>query len=851
MPGPTSFDVAQIRTDSTGYGATFLALVGAYTADEVDTIEAALTSAIAGKQAALGYTAANDANVVHKTSNEVISGNKSFTGSILGTSANFSGTFTVVDPVNPYNATTKNYVDNLLTLKANQSTTYTKSEVDSKISNLNEAYHVDFIDSGSHNFSVPSDVIIQNVYLNNIPVYGEDWSQTGTTISVSNAQTGDKVTLTGGNFVLNDLTIYASKADVEVLKTGGTEEEREISFVANNVGFINTSGIYTAIPGNQFRATDFIPIDSDSKLRLKYKSFNNIAPVTYYSSADESDFISKQGISDASDIQDIVDLEYPIGALYYRLSYANLNNFDLFKVAYVAKEAVKLSLPNDLVEYKTKFKKLDNTTGQTNGYLGLDGTFFSNSQWRTSDFIPFDINKIYSVVSPLNNNSIAYVYFYDESYNFIGYQNNTGELDGYIRINNNAFYTAKFVKTCSDFAGNNLTEIYQVDYFNKQDLFYADAIILPVYGQSNALGYSANPPITNFCSYPDNLFNKDSFPLIENYPIENNSNMAFAETSMSSMGGKVVSDIFQKQGSSIRTAVIPVKSGQGGVSIVNLTKGTQNYDNLLKDIKKVSGLYQSIGKIPKIPAFSYVQGEAELENSVDYKGLLTQIQIDLDTDIKAITGQSEDVYCCLYNLSYLNSTNETTKNSFAFNQMRVAKAQYELVRDNSKFLASTPTYAITYNSNDAIHLSNIGQNQLGVYQGDAISKLLNGIAKKGTYVGSHSIATNTITLNVLATEFPLVIDTSLIPARTNYGFSVINSSNVDLISSVSVNNSSGVITITCSSSPIGAKIRYGCGGTVNVYGGNIRDSSANRLSKVIVGNIHSFNDWLQMFEIQL
>jgi len=157
---------------------------------------------------------ANDTNVVHKTGNEVISGNKNFTGSILGTSANFSGTFTVIDPVNPYNATTKNYVDNLLALKANQSTTYTKSEVDSKISNLNEAYHVDFIDSGSHDFTVPSDVIIQNVYLNNIPVYGEDWSQTGASISVSTAQTGDKVTLTGGNFVSTDLTNYTTKEDL-------------------------------------------------------------------------------------------------------------------------------------------------------------------------------------------------------------------------------------------------------------------------------------------------------------------------------------------------------------------------------------------------------------------------------------------------------------------------------------------------------------------------------------------------------------------------------------------------------------------------------------------------------------
>ena len=57
-----------------------------------------------------------------------------------------------------------------------------------------DTYKVDVIYTGSA-ITVPSGVKIRNVYLNQVPCYASDWSQSGTTITVTTAINGDKITL--------------------------------------------------------------------------------------------------------------------------------------------------------------------------------------------------------------------------------------------------------------------------------------------------------------------------------------------------------------------------------------------------------------------------------------------------------------------------------------------------------------------------------------------------------------------------------------------------------------------------------------------------------------------------------
>ena len=57
-----------------------------------------------------------------------------------------------------------------------------------------DTYKIDIIYSGA-TITVPSGVKIRNVYLNQVPAYASDWSQSGTTITVTTAINGDKITL--------------------------------------------------------------------------------------------------------------------------------------------------------------------------------------------------------------------------------------------------------------------------------------------------------------------------------------------------------------------------------------------------------------------------------------------------------------------------------------------------------------------------------------------------------------------------------------------------------------------------------------------------------------------------------
>lgn len=57
-----------------------------------------------------------------------------------------------------------------------------------------DTYKSDVIFTGSA-ITVPSGTKIRNVYLNQVPCYASEWSQSGTTITVATALNGDKITL--------------------------------------------------------------------------------------------------------------------------------------------------------------------------------------------------------------------------------------------------------------------------------------------------------------------------------------------------------------------------------------------------------------------------------------------------------------------------------------------------------------------------------------------------------------------------------------------------------------------------------------------------------------------------------
>ena len=76
-----------------------------------------------------------------------------------------------------------------------------------------------------------------------------------------------------------------------------------------------------------------------------------------------------------------------------------------------------------------------------------------------------------------------------------------------------------------------------------------------------------------------------------------------------------------------------------------------------------------------------------------------------------------------------------------------------------------------------------------------------------------------------------MLDTIQVRKAENYGFSIINKENKDILSSIAIDTST--VRITCIEPPIGCKVRYAVNGDYmksgNQHGprGNLRDSLGN------------------------
>ena len=99
---------------------------------------------------------------------------------------------------------------------------------------------------------------------------------------------------------------------------------------------------------------------------------------------------------------------------------------------------------------------------------------------------------------------------------------------------------------------------------------------------------------------------------------------------------------------------------------------------------------------------------------------------------------------------------------------------------------------------------------------------------------------------------PLCFDTIQVRKATHYGFNVINKDNSDILSSVSIEGNS--VVLTCEESPIGCKVRYAVngeylkGGRINGPRGNLRDSQGDSVMIEVNGKLLPLHNWCCQFD---
>ena len=349
-------------------------------------------------------------------------------------------------------------------------------------------------------------------------------------------------------------------------------------------------------------------------------------------------------------------------------------------------------------------------------------------------------------------------------------------------------------------------------------------VCVPVYGQSLAMGEESElvtdiDGLTNkwngrlvgeglddgFGYYEDRSWKKKIKRLIR-YDNRRNENSAFAM-------GEVLAGALGKD-----TMVCVFADGRGGTAISNLVKGSSPYDALIQDIKSSYEEAKKKGMEFFVPAICWMQGESDMFDytRVDYRKMLAHFAIDVNKDIKRITGQRRDVKIVGYQSCCLTKCYNFNPTDYDCYEISIPQVQMQLIRDDSCFVAGTPVYFLDF-VDDRIHLDGKSQTVVGRYNAAAVLDIVRrGDSNRGLYPVNVKSKGNTAIIEFNNSGGKLVFDTINVNKVRNYGFSVITPDNRDIAQRVGIVNDN--IVIECSDNTKGCKVRYGANGEKNKSG---------------------------------
>lgn len=363
-------------------------------------------------------------------------------------------------------------------------------------------------------------------------------------------------------------------------------------------------------------------------------------------------------------------------------------------------------------------------------------------------------------------------------------------------------------------------------------------LCIPVYGQSLALGEEAER-ITDFDSlasyangrivtenldhqfgYFDNDDTKQWLKKMVGY-----QKRAY-ELSVYNMA-KVLAD---HTGADTLICIFP--GGQGATAIANLSKGTNPYQEFMEDIETAYKEATANGWDFLIPAICWMQGESDIVDypDTDYKQMLTKIWEDMNDDISRITGRKDTVRFICYQANSLTRAEKFKADRYLCKETAVSQTFVDLLRENKWFWASGPTYPYSC-VGEKIHIDAQGQQTIGSLAARSVLGILRGTKR---FCGLIPIGLETDG-NAIIVQFnnttTLTTDTIQVRKADNYGFSVINKENKNIINTIAVDSTT--VRITCSESPTDCKVRYAVNGdymksgNLNGPRGNLRDSLGN------------------------
>ena len=295
-------------------------------------------------------------------------------------------------------------------------------------------------------------------------------------------------------------------------------------------------------------------------------------------------------------------------------------------------------------------------------------------------------------------------------------------------------------------------------------------------------------------------------PLIEpigrlstNYPSSWPTNIA-GETAHSSMGNQITSMVKSANGADYIS--VQGEFGENGQCLSYLIKNAQHvatgtnavngraYAATLFETQAITNLAQKAGKTYGVGAFIMTHGECDAGNT-SYESQLYQLLTDYNTDIKAITGQTQPIQMII---SQQNSINDSATSTLAAWQIGVDHP--------TDVVCSGPKYQYAYYT-DGVHLVTEGYRQLGEKYGQVYyERMVQGRNWQPLQPTSVERSGQVITVHFHVPVPPLVWDTTFpdphtdLPAwQAGKGFEVRATSGNITINSVEISGDS--VQVTC------------------------------------------------------
>ena len=270
---------------------------------------------------------------------------------------------------------------------------------------------------------------------------------------------------------------------------------------------------------------------------------------------------------------------------------------------------------------------------------------------------------------------------------------------------------------------------------------------------------------------------------------------------------------------------IVTRHGVSGFAYDQLRKGTAPYADGMTQVATANRLLKAQGIAHVVDAVTVVHGEADqvpYGSPTPYEADLVQWQRDYSADVRAITGQTNDVVLFT---DQVGSWHPTSAIPFA----QLAAAEH----NPGRIVLVGPKYFLPYAA-DADHLSNVAERTLGEYYAKAYrATVVDGVPWRPLAPEETTVCGAVVTARFHLPAGPLVVDTSAVSARTNLGFELADgTASPPTITDVAITDPD-TVRIRLSRAPTGTdpRLRYaftapGGPGQAGLAAGNLRDSDA-------------------------